>query len=173
MIDRRGRTARDGASGRRSGRWGRRRRRRRSAEPLGLAGIILGRPVIGVGVLEHDLARLRRARRARGDPRAGTCPRRGRRAARSARRTATNGRKAGPGQEPDPAGLEPARIVVSERGGAGGRAAGQEAAADQDLEAVADAQRSGRRGRGTAAGRRPEHGPSRVARIRPAPRSSP
>ena len=156
-------------------------------DPAGRVADARGRARRAVGIGGIVLGRLARARR-----RTGGRPGRPRRAppglAGSAMRNlpspwatgssigSANGderREAGPGQEPDPARLEPARVVVGERRAGRGRSRRARGRPGPGPGSRCRCPGSGRRGRGTAAGRRPGRCPSRVARIRPAPRSSP
>ena len=106
---------------------------------VGVGRILLGRPVRVVDVLEDDLARSveRVDGRRVGEQELALAVGDGqldRLAERDERREARAG------QQPDPAGLEPARVVVRQGRGAGRRARRARGRTNQDLKPVADAQ---------------------------------
>ena len=84
-----------------------------------------------------------------------------------------NGERPGRDGKSDPSRLESARIVACQGRRARRASAGQEAGPDQDLESVADPQDQSAAVVETPQSDRRATLPSRAARMRPAPRSSP
>ena len=147
------RTARGGASGRRSGRSGRRRRRRPAASRWGWRGSPASASPGRRAYLRTIWPAASSASRASGSA-VRNLPSPWATGSSIGSSNDTNGERPGRGRRVDPAGLEPARVVVGERGRAGRVAAGQQAAAGPGPGSRCRCPGSVRRGRGTAAGRR-------------------